>query len=65
MKKLAEWASEHGQTAKIRRSDGCGGKTIPMAVQPLYDCHGFEVYLGISVMVTGDPVGRAGLARKL
>jgi hypothetical protein len=44
--KMVKWASEHGQMAKIRPSDGCGGKAITTAAQFEYDRHGFEGYLG-------------------
>ncbi len=43
---LAKCAAEHGQMAKIRPSDGCGGKAITTAAQFEYDRHGFEGYLG-------------------
>ena len=36
-RKLAEWASGHGRATKIRLSDGCGGKTISMAVPFWYN----------------------------
>ncbi len=47
-KNLTKWTSEHGQTAKIRPSDGCRGIQLPLAVPIRYDCHGhgFEDYLG-------------------
>ena len=44
--KLAEWASERGQLAKFKSSEGCGGNAVPWAVECRYDCHGFEGYLG-------------------
>jgi len=45
MKNRAEWASEHGQTTKIRLSEGCGSKVISMGVQLGCNQNGFEVYL--------------------
>ncbi len=45
-RKLAEWASEHGQITKIRPSDASGGDTIPTVVKFGYDNHGIEGYLG-------------------
>ena len=41
-RKLAEWASEHGQITKIKPSDASGGKTIPTVVQFGYHRHEFE-----------------------
>jgi hypothetical protein len=46
MKNRAGWASENGQTTKIRLSEGCGGKVISMAVQLGCNRNGFEDYLG-------------------
>ena len=40
------WLSGHGQLTKIRRSDGCRGKTITTAAVFEYDRHRFEAYLG-------------------
>jgi hypothetical protein len=37
--------SEYGQMTKIGLSEGCGGKTIPMAVALGYAHHGFLGYL--------------------
>ena len=45
-KNLAKWTSEHGQTSKIRPSDGCRRILLPLVVPIGYDCHGFEGYLG-------------------
>ena len=44
-KNLAKWTSEHGQTSKIRPSDGCRRIPLPLVVPIRYDCHGFEGYL--------------------
>ncbi len=46
VRKMTEWASEHGQITKIGLSDGCGEKTITTAAHFEYDRHGFEGYLG-------------------
>ena len=45
-RKLAEWASEHGQITKIRPSDAGGGDTIPTVVKFGYDHYGIEGCLG-------------------
>ncbi len=43
---MTEWPSEHGQTAKIRPSDGCGGNAVPLAAEWKYHFHGFGTHLG-------------------
>jgi hypothetical protein len=41
-----EWLSEHGQIAKLRLSDRCGGETIPVTMKVGY-CRGrFEDLMG-------------------
>ncbi len=46
MKNRTEWASEHGQITKVRVSDGCGGKTIPVTVIIVYRRSRFDDFLG-------------------
>jgi len=46
MKNRAEWASEHGQTTKIRLSEGCGRDAVLLAVERWYDFPEFGGYLG-------------------
>ena len=44
-KNWTKWTSEHGQTAKIRPSDGCGRDAALLAVGKWYDFHEFGCHL--------------------
>jgi len=43
---MGKWPSRHGQPSKNTLPDSCREKTITMAAQFDYDCHGFEGYPG-------------------
>ena len=43
---MGNWPSGHGQITKIWPSDRCGGKTIPAAMQFVYNLREFGGYLG-------------------
>ena len=61
MRKLAEWASGHGQTAKIRPSDGYGRIRLPLEVPCWYHFHEFGGYLGdLSCISPADDNREAG-----
>ncbi len=45
-RKLADWASGHGQLTKVGPSDGCGRDAVPLAVGRRYDIPEFGGYLG-------------------
>ncbi|MCZ6467829.1 MAG: hypothetical protein O6829_11215 [Alphaproteobacteria bacterium] len=47
IKNWAEWASEHGQTTKIRLSEACGRDAVLFAVERWYDFPEFGGYLAL------------------
>ena len=54
MNNRAEWASEHGQTTKIRLSEGYGRDAVLLAVERWYDFLEFGGYLGNVITIGAE-----------